>query len=121
SRTNAPLVSLCMSFLADGRKAAIQGRDIGASLAVLVKKSKAKSVEALRTHIETWCDKECTRLAAKQRDTQSTADKSRIVLSTTHKAKGLERDRVWMLSSTYMKRPGVEEKNLAYVAMTRAR
>jgi DNA helicase-2/ATP-dependent DNA helicase PcrA len=152
SRTNAPLVSLCMYFIAEGRKAAIQGRDIGASLAVLVKKSKAKNVEALRSYVEGWCEKECSRLAAKRRDTQAiedkaacilalsegsetvkdvldrieslfsdTADESRIVLSTTHKAKGLERDRVWMLSATYMKRPGIEESCLYYVAVTRAK
>jgi len=152
SRTNAPLVSLCMGFIAEGRKAAINGRDIGASLGALVKKSKAPTVEALRNYVEEWAAKECNRLAAKGRDTQvvedkascilaisegaetvkdvldrieslfsDTADESRIVLSTTHKAKGLERDRVWMLTATYRKRPGVEEQNLAYVAITRAK
>jgi superfamily I DNA/RNA helicase len=44
-----------------------------------------------------------------------------IVLSSTHKAKGLERDRVWMLVGTYMRRPGVEEENIFYVGCTRAR
>jgi DNA helicase II / ATP-dependent DNA helicase PcrA len=152
SRTNAPLASLCMYFLANGRKAAIQGRDIGTSLAALVKKSKAQNVEALRSHIETWCDKECDRLAAKKRDTQAiedkancilaiseaagsvqevldrieslfsdVADESRIVLSSTHKAKGLERDRVWLLRSTYCKHPGLEEEFLLYVGVTRAK
>lgn len=43
-----------------------------------------------------------------------------IRLSTTHKAKGLETERVWMLADTYQRRPGIEEENLAYVAMTRA-
>jgi superfamily I DNA/RNA helicase len=45
----------------------------------------------------------------------------RIVLSSTHKAKGLERDRVWLLRDTFMRRPGDEEKNLFYVAVTRAK
>jgi DNA helicase II / ATP-dependent DNA helicase PcrA len=152
SRTNAPLISLCMGLLAEGRRAAIQGRDIGAQLAAFVRKSKAPSVEALRSYVEEWADKECARLAAKHRDTQAVEDRaacilaisdgassvadvvgrieglfadtddgSRITLSTTHKAKGLERDRVWMLSATYRKRPGVEEENLAYVAISRAR
>jgi len=152
SRTNAPLISLCMGFLAEDRRAAIQGRDIGAQLAAFVKKSKAQSVESLRSYVEEWAGKECARLAAKHRDTQAVEDRaaclialseglssvadvvsrieglfadtndgSRITLSTTHKAKGLERDRVWMLSATYRRRPGVEEDNLAYVAMTRAR
>jgi DNA helicase-2/ATP-dependent DNA helicase PcrA len=152
SRTNAPLISLCMYFLKEGRSATIQGRDIGASLAAFVKKSKAPNVEALCDYVETWRDVECKRLAAKNRDTQSVEDRAecilalsegatnvadvinrieslfadkddakRIVLSSTHKAKGMERDTVWVLASTYMRRPDVEEKCLYYVAVTRAR
>lgn len=45
----------------------------------------------------------------------------RVILSTTHKAKGLERDRVFMLSNTYKKGKTVEESNLYYVAVTRAK
>lgn len=48
-------------------------------------------------------------------------DTKRIVLSSTHKAKGLERDRVWVLADTYRRRPGIEEDNLWYVAVTRAK
>jgi DNA helicase-2/ATP-dependent DNA helicase PcrA len=151
SRTNAPLISLCMYFLKEGRPASIQGRDVGASLAAFVKKSKAPSVEALRDYVEAWRNVECARLAAKHRDTQAVEDRAecilalsedaasvtdvlssieslfadkdssqRIVLSSTHKAKGLERDRVWLLDSTYRRRPEQEESHLYYVAVTRA-
>jgi superfamily I DNA/RNA helicase len=48
-------------------------------------------------------------------------DKDRVILSSTHKAKGLERDRVFMLKDTYKVGKGIEENNLAYVAYTRAR
>jgi DNA helicase-2/ATP-dependent DNA helicase PcrA len=50
-------------------------------------------------------------------------DNNKIILSTTHKAKGLERDRVFVLRDTYRYGPGVtgEEANLFYVAITRAR
>lgn len=44
-----------------------------------------------------------------------------ILLSTTHKAKGLERERVWLLESTYRRGASVEEDNLWYVAVTRAK
>lgn len=48
-------------------------------------------------------------------------DKDRVILSSTHKTKGLERDRVFMLSKTYKPSKGDEEKNLFYVAVTRAK
>jgi DNA helicase-2/ATP-dependent DNA helicase PcrA len=54
-------------------------------------------------------------------------DHNRVILSSTHKAKGLERDRVFMLRDTYRngrkpdKGGGQEEDNLAYVAITRAK
>lgn len=43
-----------------------------------------------------------------------------IVLSTVHKLKGMERDRVWVLDWTF-KRATQEDENLLYVAYTRAR
>jgi len=52
-------------------------------------------------------------------------DDERITLSSTHKAKGLERDRVWLLRSTYLRNlpwsDKTEEENLYYVGCTRAR
>ncbi len=45
-----------------------------------------------------------------------------VLFSSTHKAKGLEWDRVFVLSGTYMKRKGcLEEENIYYVAITRAK
>jgi ATP-dependent DNA helicase UvrD/PcrA len=162
SRVNAPLVGLCMGFLKAGRRATIQGRDIGSRLSGIVKRSRAKSVESLVEYVCQWRDLECARLAKKDRDTSSVEDTAecllslcegateleivqkriadlfsddddmgRIVLSSTHKAKGLERERVWMLESTYMRKPRKgekrtpaqerEEENLYYVAVTRAK
>lgn len=52
--------------------------------------------------------------------------KTCVTLATAHKAKGLERDRVWLLNDTFCRpnRLGVvstEEKNILYVAITRAK
>lgn len=48
-----------------------------------------------------------------------------VTLSSTHRAKGLERDKVWVLADTYLRaRHGVvpdEERRLYYVAVTRAK
>lgn len=47
---------------------------------------------------------------------------SKIVCSTVHKAKGMERDRVWMLHDTFHPQSQViEEQNIWYVAVTRAK
>jgi len=48
-------------------------------------------------------------------------DKRRVVLTSTHKAKGLERERVIMLDDTYRPSCGGEELRLWYVAVTRAK
>lgn len=46
---------------------------------------------------------------------------NQVVCSSTHKAKGLEADRVWLLADTYLRWPGQEEANLWYVALTRCK
>lgn len=48
-------------------------------------------------------------------------DEEVILLTSTHGAKGLEWDRVWMLEDTYARGASREESNLWYVAVTRAR
>jgi superfamily I DNA/RNA helicase len=83
SRTNAPLINLCLRFLKDGRRANILGRDIGASLAVLVKKMKAKSVVELTDRIEGWAIKEINSLLARKppRDVLPVEDKRDCILA----------------------------------------
>jgi superfamily I DNA/RNA helicase len=152
SRTNAPLVGYCLSFLRAGRKAKIAGRDVGTGLANFVKSLKAKGVDGLVEKTLAWKEKETARLVKRNKPTDAASDKSdtilafcegaesvpavlrriedlfsnitddnAIVCSTTHKAKGLERARVFMLLDTYKPGKSIEEDNLFYVAATRAK
>jgi DNA helicase II / ATP-dependent DNA helicase PcrA len=151
SRTNAPLISMAFKFLANGIPCSIRGRDIGEGLAAWVKKEKCRDVPHLVTQVQTWCSEEIKRLTALERPIDLIVDKAEclialcegmnsiddvlnrinvlfadgasggIQLMSTHKAKGLETDRVWLLIDTYCKWPGKEEENLLYVGITRAR
>jgi superfamily I DNA/RNA helicase len=149
SRVNAPLVSLCFRLLAAGRKARIQGRDIGQGLATWIKDRRARDVPELVQAIRGWERAEIARLAAEEKDTLSVTDKAAclialcegesrvagvllkvetlfadngpgVVLTSTHRAKGLEADRVWLLWDTYRDNTE-EERNLCYVAITRSK
>ena len=60
-RTNAPLVNQCFKFLRLGRKANIQGRDIGKGLIALVKKTKAETVRDLLERLADWLSSETTK------------------------------------------------------------
>lgn len=154
SRTNAPLVKICLSLLRAGKRATIRGRDVGAGLAALARKSNTYSIVEFASWLQTYQTRESERLARLGRaekidELQDRIDtlvalsegcattnelctriedlfseengEGKILLSSTHKAKGLEWDRVWLLWDTY--RPGqrTEEDNLCYVAVTRAK
>lgn len=168
SRTNAPLIRLCFAFVRAGvRGVMVQGRNIGARLAGLVKKSGTGNVAQLLEWIGKWRMAEMERLEKLDRDSSTVVDmaaamavicegcagisevrekidriftddapsEKRIVLSSVHLSKGLERDRVWLLRDTFLRgprwrddegrvvegAPSQEEINIFYVAITRAR
>lgn len=163
SRLNAPLVSLCLNLLRDGKPARIEGRDIGKQLVGMVRKLKAKSVPDFLRKLDAWATKQIKRVSASgltgqalesrftmirdqagtlsaiaegaksvsevesrlQNLFQDTSDKNKsnnaVVLSSVHKAKGLEWDRVFTLAATFKKSQGGEEANIYYVAVTRAK
>lgn len=161
SRKNAPLAGVCLSLLRDGTRAFIRGRDIGASLISIVKRTKTTTVAEMTAAIGTWRNNIFEKLAAEdapdtafdrvddQAETiralaeglATTAEviarieslfsdnnniSSAVVCSTIHRAKGLEADRVFLLTDTlYPGRnkqdPSEEEKNIEYVGITRAK
>jgi len=157
SRRKAPLVTLCLKLLRRGKKAQIQGKDLGEGLERLAKGVRKKgdnnSITLFRDRVQAFNAKEEERLidqdkrerleelkdqtgalmalADDVRDVPALFgylkklfsdidDKKVITLSTVHRAKGLERDRVFMLKDTFSQR-NEEEINLGYVATTRAK
>jgi DNA helicase-2/ATP-dependent DNA helicase PcrA len=120
-------------------------------LQLLGKKAGGNGVAQLLQSLRRWHEAERARLVAAERDTQETDDKAAcvealcegcatvaqvidaadqlfaddgeegILLSSTHRAKGLEADRVWLLWDTYRPRADEQERNLCYVAITRAK
>jgi DNA helicase II / ATP-dependent DNA helicase PcrA len=159
SRTNAPLMELCMELLRQGRPAVIAGVDVTEKFESMILRSRAKDVEELLAWVESWLEREVERLEKKNIDPKRAedlaacmrvlcedvqtlgqvrarmksmfADKasdSMIVLSSTHRAKGLEKDRAFLLRWTFCagkedqtEAERIEEENLLYVAITRAR
>lgn len=159
SRVNAPLVSTAMALLIQGRRARIQGRDIGAGLKTLIKKlakgSAANSVPQFLARVDAWETREVARMqsANKPNKVDEIRDKAEmlvtlaaeaksvndiitkidflftddergaqgvVTLSSVHRAKGLEADRVFVLADT-LKDHSQEELNIQYVAITRAK
>ena len=174
-RVNAPLVSECFRFLSAGRKATIQGRDVGQGLISTIKKVMSgwsptddsqplvEMVE-LSSRLSHWLDLEMAKESAKKNpnegrmtnlqdrydclccfingsqsvegviqkiDAVFTDSKKQpgIRLSSVHKAKGLEADRVFLIKTKDAPIPHPmaktlwareQETHLLYVAITRA-
>lgn len=156
SRTNAPLMGACLEMLRRNIPATIAGKDIGAALQQLVKKSRAGTLNELHLWLGLWLKEEKEKSKNRPRYFQLQADKvaalrilmgdcrsiggavtkldrmfsddtptSKVLCSTVHKAKGLERERVWVFHDTFfLSYPGVdktEEQNIWYVAITRSK
>lgn len=92
SRSNAPLVKLCMHFLREGKRAQIEGRDIGKTLAAFVRKQRAGSPEDLRNKVYAWAAKEAVRLAESVPPKQADAvwDRCECVLAFCEGAETVE-------------------------------
>jgi ATP-dependent exoDNAse (exonuclease V) beta subunit len=79
----------------------------------------AETLKALAQDVKGMPDVE-TRINTMFQDTDETS-KPCVILSSVHKAKGLEWNRVWLLTETFRKGKGIEEDNIWYVAVTRAK
>jgi hypothetical protein len=150
SRTNAPLIRLALNFLKRGIPANILGRNLANGLLFLLKKSRAKKIDTFLTYLNKWEKEESERVINKGRQPTVIHDKAEcmrtlsedcatvdelkakirklfedpisktIMLGTTHAAKGLEADDVYICRSTFSTK-SQEEKNILYVAITRSK
>ncbi len=148
SRSNAPLMGACLSLLKLGIGARIEGREIGVALSKQVEGYKAKSVPDFFRKLKAWSEKQiarrplahdeimdtratleavaegCANVGEISRRLKSmfadTSDRPCVVLSTVHKAKGLEWDNVFVLEWTF-KGKTQEDNNVYYVAITRTK
>lgn len=166
-RVSAPLVSLCMKFIKDGVKAYVKGKDIGANLIGMLRKTGKdtvrEAIDSMREERHELIKKICNLNGYDEEEARNTSayqaykdkfdairylcegyDKTEdvikrieeifsdtngkgICLSTVHKAKGLENDRVFILNGDKFypkwamknKVQATQEKNLEYVAITR--
>lgn len=62
SRTNAPLVKLCLALLARGVRSYVAGRDIGATLITIVRKLKLRDIEDLKPGLDAYTEKKIAKL-----------------------------------------------------------
>lgn len=97
SRTNAPLLAACLRLLAGGTRASIKGRNIGEGLIRLVEKSNAKTVADLGAWLKVWSEKECRRLAKKEKSADEVLDKVECIMALAEGLDGDATDGVKML------------------------
>lgn len=165
-RLTAPLISLCLTFIAHQRKAQVRGRNIGTGLVSLAKQAlNDMPLSSLRQALGDYCRPRIDKLRADNLDLQADAledrrdallccfesfytptitfaafaekieslfcedtDNPPITLSTVHRAKGDQSDRVFLLGTNLLPFNWKakhdwqlqQEQNLVYVALTRA-
>lgn len=61
SRRNAPLAGICLRILKTGKRARLQGKDIGAGLISLVTKWKSRSMPEFLARLQNWREREIVR------------------------------------------------------------
>src|SRR5690606_11700819 len=79
SRLNAPLVSLAMHWLANGKRCRILGRDFARGLASWIEDIGASSVQGLLRAVDDYERREVARLEELDRDTQQVTDRCTAV------------------------------------------
>lgn len=155
-RRNAPLIQAAYALLKQGKRPIVRGREFGRNIITLVKKLKAETINDLMLKLAAYKVGEEDRLEGKAQAIQNLHDqcetvtvmcegkttvkevldfiselfddeaKDGVVLSTVHRAKGLEAKTVYILDYERIQIPCKlewqqdQERNLHYVAVTRS-
>jgi len=101
----------------DKQKARVTGRNIESKVALI--DDQVATLAAVAEDCENVLAIEA-KITSLFEDSEN-ATKPAVVLSSVHKSKGLEWDRVFMLAGTFRASKGGEEANIYYVAVTRAK
>lgn len=146
-RNNAPLFTMAIKLLKNGRYPQIIGNDIGKYLLKVMKKFgksdmpreqaigslaewTAEKEKKTRNKAKIWDQAACMRVFLDQGETLGDAmayaehlfnSQGSIQLMTGHKSKGLEFDIVFVLDRELIKIEEGQEKNLLYVIQTRSK
>jgi DNA helicase IV len=89
-RVNAPLVALCMKYIADGVKAYVKGKDIGANLINMIQKTKCRNIADAIAKIEKEGQKIVAKIVRKQKCSEAEAKQESIFLSFEDKLRAIE-------------------------------
>lgn len=77
-RFNAPLITAAYAFIAAGKPAKVEGREIGNGLKALARKWRVRSLVELEARLETYCERETAKLRAKEKESAAVAVEDKV-------------------------------------------
>jgi DNA helicase-2/ATP-dependent DNA helicase PcrA len=95
SRLNAPLMGTCIRLIREGKKARIEGRDLGSGLLSLVTRLYANDIDSLLNKLDTWEDKQVAKYQKRRQPSrvaqvQDQADMLRVLAEDCDSLRDLE-------------------------------
>jgi DNA helicase II / ATP-dependent DNA helicase PcrA len=77
-RFNAPIVELAYQFIAKGKPAKVEGRDIGNNLKQVVLRCRGNSYDAVLTKLEKFRDEQVSKYRAKEQESRAVAIEDKV-------------------------------------------